>query len=227
MIELLEMENTNEIIKAVNLSFNDLIAGVSFAVQKNSVNIIITAKEETDACLARLLLGFIGPDSGSLSVFGTQVSTASRDQLTQIRQRVGLVYANGGLISNLKIYENVILPLAFSNTMDDNEIEEIATSALSRVGYTGKLMQLPGHTPFHLRKMAGFARAMVMNPDLIIYQSPLIGLNQEERQGFMEIAREFHAEKEGRTSLFISSNPEVTAFFKTAEVITLSTKVLI
>ncbi|GAB7027237.1 ATP-binding cassette domain-containing protein [Geotalea toluenoxydans] len=213
------MDNVPEIIKAEKIAWSDLLHDVSFAVTKGSMTVIITAKEEVDAWLARLILGFIDPDRGEFSVFGNTPSSLTGNKLYEFRKRIGLVYANGGLISNLKIWENVTLPLSYMTRLNDAEIEKIGSSALKRVGYPGELMQLPGHTPFHHKKMAGFARAMLMDPELMVYESPLLGLNHEERRLFINTAMEFHGEKAGRTSLFISSSPDILTMIKAARAI--------
>lgn len=212
-------DNVPEIIRAEKIAWNDLSYESSFAVTTGSVTVIITAKEEDDAWLARLILGFVDPNRGEISVFGASPSSLHDNNRYELRKRIGLVYANGGLISNLKIWENVTLPLSYFARMNDSEIEELGSSVLKRVGYTGKLMQLPGHAPFHQKKMAGFARAMLMDPELMVYESPLLGLNQEERSFFVNTAVEFHGEKEGRTSLFISSTPDILHMIKDFQVI--------
>ncbi len=156
----------SEVIRVENVSYEDLLPTTSFTVDKGTITVIITNKEEVDACITKLLLGFVSPDQGVVSVFGTQVSSLSKSQLCELRQQTGLVYANGGLISNLKIWENVILPLSYMNQFTTAEIEKRGVAVLERLGYSGKLMQLPGLTPFYQKKIAGFARAMLTDPEL-------------------------------------------------------------
>lgn len=212
---------TSDIIKAENIAWGDLLAGTSFLVDKGSVTVVVTAKEEVDACLTRLILGFLTPAHGKLTLFGVQPDLLPETELLQLRQRLGVIYGNGGLISNLKIWENVTLPLFYQNRLNTALIEEKGLAVLKRAGYVEKLMQLPGLTSFHQKKMAGFARAMLTDPELMIYESPLTGLNQEERRTFIKTALEFHREKAGRTSLFISSNPEIIPMLQDAKVITI------
>ncbi|ABQ26085.1 ATP-binding cassette domain-containing protein [Geotalea uraniireducens] len=209
-----------EIIKAESLSFDTLLEETSFTVESGSTSIVVTAKEEVDACLVRLLLGFIRPASGRLFLFDTDISTFTDRELSAVRQRIGLIYASGGLVSNLKVWENVVLPLAYSNKFSREQIEQMGLAVLNRLGYSGKLMALPGHIPLFQKRLAGLARTMLMDPDLVIYESPLTGLNYNERNQFLRIAREFHLEKPGRTSLFLSSTPEIVPLLEDARVIT-------
>lgn len=216
------MTAATDTIRAEGLSFDTLPREVSFTVEQGSVTIVLTAKEEIDACLVRLLLGFARPAGGRLFLFGTDISTLTDRELTALRQRIGLVYASGGLISNLKVWENVTLPLAYSNRFSREQVEQMGLAVLDRIGYSGKLMALPGHITLFQKRLAGFARTMLTDPDLVIYESPLSGLNQEERSRFLSTAREFHLEKAGRTSLFLSSTPEIVPLLENARVITLS-----
>ncbi|WP_243371173.1 organic solvent ABC transporter ATP-binding protein [Geotalea sp. SG265] len=215
-------DTANDIITAEKIAWNDLFNDATFAVARGSITVIITPKEEVDAWLVRLILGFVETDRGEFSIFGAKPTSLPENRLYELRQRIGIVYANGGLISNLKIWENVTLPLSYKGRMNNAEMETLGVQVLKRAGYQGKLMQLPGHTPFHQKKAAGFARAMLMDPELMVYESPLLGLNQEERRAFMATAMQFHGEQEGRTSLFISSNPEVLPMLKDARVITIN-----
>lgn len=210
----------SDIIKAEKIACGGVLAGLTFSVAKGSVTLIITAKEEADVCLMRLILGFLAPEQGELTVFGIQPTFLPETDLLQLRQRMGVIYANGGLISNLKIWENVTLPLLYQSRLTAGQIEEMGLAALKRAGYVEKLMQLPGLISFHQKKMAGFARGMLTDPELMVYESPLLGLNQEERQFFINAALDFHQAKDGRTSIFISSNPEIIPMVEGARVIT-------
>lgn len=210
------------IIAAEDIAWNDLVHDTSFTVEKGSITVIVTPKEEVDVWLARLFLGFVRPDQGLLRIFGCDPFSLTDQKKNELRRRIGLVYANGGLISNLKIWENVTLPMSYTGRLTNAEMEKMGVQALKRAGYAGKLMELPGHTSFHDRKAAGFARAMLMDPELMIYQSPLVGLNQRERHSFMETALQFHREHESRTSLFISSSPEILPMLKDARIITIN-----
>jgi phospholipid/cholesterol/gamma-HCH transport system ATP-binding protein len=215
-------DNGTHIITADNITWNDLVHDTSFAVARGSITVISTPKEEVDAWLARLILGFIRPDQGNFRVFDLNPCALPPQKLHELRQRIGLVYGNGGLVSNLKIWENVALPVSYTGRLGNEEMEKIGVQLLQKAGYTGKLMELPGHASFHNKKAAGFARAMLMNPELMVYESPLVGLNKGERRSFLETAIQFHGERDGRTTLFISANPEILPMVKDARIITIN-----
>lgn len=93
---------------------------------------------------------------------------------------------------------------------------------LERLGYAGKLMELPGHLSISQKKIIGVARAMLINPDVILYESPVSGLNQEEKNNFFDNAKKFHREKTGRVSIFITSSREAVHSLPEATVVNLT-----
>lgn len=202
---------------AVAGRFDDL----SFAAASGKMVILVTAKEEINATITRLLLGLAAPERGTITLFGRDLLSLTRRELLETRQRIGVVFPGGGLVSNLKVWENLTLPLYYHSALSTAAIEERGMAILQRLGYGGKLMELPGHLSLYQRRQVGFGRAMLTDPDLMIFESPFQGLNQDERQAFLEIARAFHGEKPGRVSLFLTSNPALPELMRDAKVVNL------
>ena len=210
-----------EIIRVENISYAGLLDKISFPVESGSITVVLSAKEEVDTCLAKLMMGFIRPERGRISIFERDISASSDKEINLFRQRIGLIYASGGLVSNLKVWENVTLPLAYANRFSREQIEKMGLEILNRIGYSGKFMDLPGHITLYQKRLAGFARAMLMCPELLIYESPLLGLNKEEGHHLVGIAQDFHREKTGRTTIFLSANPEIVPLLQDAKIITI------
>lgn len=194
----------------------------SFEVEGGEIAVLLTPKDEVSALLTRLLVGLVIPDGGSVALFGSDLSTLTARELNQVRQRVGVSYPAGGLVSNLKVWENLTLPLAYHTLLSPAEIEERGMRVLTRLGYEGRLMELPGLLTLCQKKLIGFGRAMLTDPELMLYDSPQQGLNHEEQERFLRVAAEFHRERPGRASLFITSHPGILDFLPGARTISIA-----
>jgi phospholipid/cholesterol/gamma-HCH transport system ATP-binding protein len=180
----------------------------SFSIEAGSLAAIITPRQEISDLLVRLLLGVITPNSGTIAVMGADPATLSEQELSALRQRIGIVSPSGGLISNLKVWENILLPLEYHQRIPRQEIEERADSALKAVGYGGVMNELPGHLSLIERRLVSQARSFAMKPALLVYNSLLVGLSEVEQGQIVDNALTFHREWPGTTSLFLTTQPE-------------------
>lgn len=208
-----------ELIRAENIPLAEISTSTSFTVSGGEMVVILTPKDEINASLARILIGLEKPLSGKVFLFGTDIAALSGRELHELRRRIGIAFGSGGLVSNLKAWENLTLPLYYHQHLSHNEIEMRGAATLGRLGFTGKLTALPGHMTASQKKTIGVARAMLVDPDVILYESPVFGLDQEEKGAFFRVAREFHREKPGRASLFITSSHEVLQSLSEAVVV--------
>lgn len=195
------------------LKFQDVVAdelpgGVSFALPGGTLAAVITSRQDENDQLVRLVLGLSKPDAGSISVLGADPAGVSEKALNDLRKQVAVVYPSGGLVSNLKVWENLVLPLEYHSACTRSEIEAGGLAVLKRVGYSGGLMELPGHLSIYQKRLVGLARAMLTGPRLMIYNAILLGLRSEEKSAIIAAALEYHRENPERTSLFLTPNPE-------------------
>ncbi|AMV71388.1 hypothetical protein JCM30471_32270 [Desulfuromonas carbonis] len=201
-----------------NLSGWEEIAPFNCRVPAGGMAVILTPKDEYNSDLARLLLGLVLPPQGRVELFEREPGRLNERDGRELRRRIGTVAAAGGLISNLKAWENLLLPTLYHRKLSRETLASAGRAALDRVGYQGQEMALPGLMNLFQRKQVGFARALLLDPDLMIYESLLFGLNQRERNLLLDIARSFHGEKAGRTSLFLTSDPGLPRLLPEAEV---------
>lgn len=194
------------------------VAPFSCRLAPGRLAIILTPKDELNGDLVRLLLGLARAKLGRVRVFDREPASLNEREGQELRRRVGTVTAGGGLISNLKAWENLVLPVQFHRRMPAAELESAGTAALERVGYQGPRMALPGLMNVLQRKQVGLARALLLDPELMIYESLLNGLNRRERNALLEVARTFHHERKDRCSLFLSSDPGLPEQLPEAEV---------
>lgn len=188
-----------------NITLGEILAGMSFNVESGTLSALITSNQDENDLIVRLLLGLATPDGGAMTVLGNDPSGSGR--FSQ-RSRIGVVHPSGGLVSNLKVAENVALPLAYHGRLMEHELARRCGAALQRVGYSGHPMELPGNLSLYCRRLVGQARAFIMDPELVVYNAVLGGLSEEERRRIVSNAVAFHREHPSMTSLFLTSQPE-------------------
>jgi phospholipid/cholesterol/gamma-HCH transport system ATP-binding protein len=211
----------SEILRAEQLYQQEVSTPISFAVDSGSMTILFTPKEKTNEQLARLFLCLEKPRSGKVYLFNSDTSSLSDRGLRSARRRVGIVHASGGLVSNLNVWDNLTLPVSYHQQLSPVEITQRGLAVLDRLGFTGKLVTATSNLTAVQKKLIGFARAMITDPDLMLYESPASGFDQEEMQLFFNVAREFHHEKPGRASLFITSRQDTARFLPEAGLVNL------
>lgn len=158
--------------------------------------------------LLRLMLGFDKPRRGRVSLFGKDIWMIEQPELYRLRQRTGVIFENAALISNLKVIENIILPLQYHTDLTDDSIMEKAVSLLNHVGYKGDIWALPGPLPFYTKKTIALARAMALDPEIMIYDRLLEGLDRLQSLQLLRFVEEFQRQGKGRLSIMIANDEQ-------------------
>jgi len=191
-------------VRFIDAVLEPLLSGANRAFEAGSVSEIVAGGEDESAFLVKVFTGLAGLQGGKIVLLGHDLGALSREALCGIRSRMGIVYPGGGLISNLKVFENLTLPLLYHSAGSGREIGERAGASLERFGWKGDLFELPGRLSTFQRRVAGFARVIAMDPDVVIYDRFVDGLYAEERNLFLRTAFAFHKEKPGRVTFFVT-----------------------
>ncbi len=151
------------------------------------------------------------PAAGTVFLFGKNGYSISGEKYLKIFQKVGVARDDGGLISNLNIWENITLPALYHRKKRPEDLEDAAIAILSGIGMAGPEMvefmcRKPGQLPAHERGLAGLVRAMLMEPELIIYDGLFEEMSPEMAGVLKTLTIRFHSEKPGRTSVFIGAD---------------------
>jgi len=176
----------------------------------NSV-LIVTSREDESTALTRLITGLSRPVRGSVLVDGQDLAGLEQAGLYNLRQQIGVVPSNGGLVSNLKFWENITLPLMYHSGGVTPEDEQIALDYLARLGYSGNIMALPAHLTHSERRMAAMVRVFLRQPRIVLYSNCIEGASSASRESFFQVAKDFHTAVKGRTSLYLTSSPDLAA----------------
>lgn len=187
----------------------DHFHSLSLEIKKGSECKIITRSDYENKKLLDLILGFERPESGRAFLFGKDIYEVSENEFSRLFSRVGAVLKDGGLISNLKVWENIVLPAWYHTGKKPEDMEEKAIQKFKEAGieisYLKELMgRLPGPLPLHEKRIIGLVRAMLMEPELMIYDSICEGLSPEMSDRLTKMTMDFHSEKSGRTSVYVT-----------------------
>jgi phospholipid/cholesterol/gamma-HCH transport system ATP-binding protein len=194
-----------------NLSLPDSVEGFSRDIEAGCSALIVTSRDDECTVLTRLITGLSRPPDGSVQVNGQDVAALELPDLHALRQQIGVVPSNGGLVSNLKFWENITLPLLYDTGGITAEQEKTGLDYLALLEYSGNIMAMPAHLTLHERRMAALVRAFMRRPGIMLYSNCIEGSPSTYRTAFLRAAREFHSAEPGRTSLYLSTSPDLAA----------------
>jgi phospholipid/cholesterol/gamma-HCH transport system ATP-binding protein len=153
--------------------------------------------------LLRLMTGQIAPDSGEIIVDGLNLQTLSRSQVFQLRRRMGMLFQSGALLTDIDVFENVAFPLREHTDLPERLIRHIVLTKLHAVGLRGAAQMLPSELSGGMARRVALARAIVMDPDILIYDEPFAGLDPISMGVILRLIRQMN-DALGITSIVVS-----------------------
>ncbi len=175
-------------------SFNgrEVFQNLEFQLRRGEIYAVVGASGSGKSVLLKLLGGLLSPESGKVEIEGIDLSNASRRELQALRVKMGFVFQDEALISNMSIYDNVALPLRYHTGMEEGEVEarvaeKMALFEVDRHAFRS----LPSQLSLGLRKRAALSRALVLEPKLLFLDEPLMGLGGEENNRIAGILKEY------------------------------------
>jgi phospholipid/cholesterol/gamma-HCH transport system ATP-binding protein len=154
-----------------------VLDGVSLQVEPLDRFVIMGQSGSGKSTILRLILGILQPDRGSVFFKQFEVSRLNRRKLQQVRTQIGMVYQYSALLSSRNVRDNVALPLEELTTKSRDEIEQIVDEKLTLVGMQEAKHLTPSELSGGMRKRVSLARALVMDPELILFDEPTAGLD--------------------------------------------------
>ena len=154
-----------------------VLDGVSFTVRRGERLVVMGQSGGGKSTLLRLVLGILKPTSGRVVFAGTDVARLPRRQLNAMRARIGMVYQYSALISSISVRENLALPMEELTDKSKGEIDSLIEERLAAVDMAGSEDKMPAELSGGMRKRIGLARALMMEPELILYDEPSAGLD--------------------------------------------------
>lgn len=207
-------------LKDVKKSFDGkdfVLNGIDLKIPKGQITVIIGYSGTGKSVLLKHILGLVKPTSGSIKVSGQEITEMSDQQLTQMRQNYGMLFQYAALFDDMTALENVIFPLKeHRRKMKRPEMIEIAKARLHDAGLDPKHFQkLPSEMSGGMRKRVGLARALALDPEILIYDEPTTGLDPVLTEMVDNLIVSTHNLRKGSTSIVVSH--DLYAAFRIAD----------
>ena len=155
-----------------------MLRGVSFALDKGETLVIMGGSGSGKTVLLRLIAGLLRADGGEIRVFGIDITRRSEEELLPTRRRMGYVFQGAALFDSLSVYDNVAFPLREHTNLPETEMRNRVLHVLSLVGLgEDGLSKLPSELSGGMRKRVGIARALVSEPEMLLFDEPTAGLD--------------------------------------------------
>ena len=182
---------------------NVVLDGVDLKIPEGEISMIMGPSGTGKSVCINHMLGLMDPDDGDVKIFGESVPEMPRDDLRELRKKFGVLFQNGGLISSYSLYDNIAFPLRHWTDKDDEEIDEIVNRRLKEVGLADAAQKMPVELSGGMRKRAGFARALALEPEIVVFDEPDSGLDPVRVSLLDELIHDLH-EENGGTFVIVS-----------------------
>ena len=173
--------NKQAVIQAKNLTVGygnfDLLKNASYTVNKGDIFIIMGGSGCGKSSMLRVLTGLLKPKAGNIFINGQDIVTAPEDEIQKIREKSGILYQSGALFSSMTLAENIAFPLEKYSGYSPQTIRELASLKLALVGLKGFDDFYPSEISGGMKKRAGLARALALDPDILYFDEPSAGLD--------------------------------------------------
>jgi phospholipid/cholesterol/gamma-HCH transport system ATP-binding protein len=180
--ELLKTDKDRPLIEITDLkkSFgeNKVLRGINFTLEKGENVVVLGKSGSGKSVLIKCIVGLMDIDSGTLKVFGKNIPGMKHRELDQVREKIGFVFQGSALYDSMTVKQNLEFPLRrHAREKTKKEIEAIIDEALENVGLIHTKELMPSELSGGMRKRIGLARALILNPEIILYDEPTTGLD--------------------------------------------------
>ncbi len=187
-----------------------IFAGVDIDVPQGQITAVMGPSGTGKTTLLRLLTGQVAADRGRIELFGESVGDLNKVGLYALRRRTGMLFQNGALLTDLTVFENVAFPVRAHARLPESVLRRLVLTKLEAVGLRGAAELMPSQLSGGMARRVALARAIVMDPELLIYDEPFVGLDPISMGVIVRLIRELN-ETLGVTSIVVSHDVEELA----------------
>jgi phospholipid/cholesterol/gamma-HCH transport system ATP-binding protein len=198
---------SDHIVEISDLAFSygdrEIFKNVNLKIPQGQVVGIMGASGSGKSTLMRLISGQVRPARGTVKVMGQVVHQLSRDDLFRLRRKMGMQFQQGGLFTDLSVFENIAFPIREKTGLPEDMIIDMVLMKLNAVGLRGAAQLMPAELSGGMSRRVGFARAIALDPALIMYDEPFAGLDPISCNVIANLIRQLN-DALGVTSIVVS-----------------------
>jgi phospholipid/cholesterol/gamma-HCH transport system ATP-binding protein len=203
----LPLENSHNLIELRDVHFQRgdrlIHQGVDMDIQRGKITAIMGPSGCGKTTLLRFIGGQLNPDRGTINIDEKNIPQLNRDELFVVRQKIGMLFQSGALFTDLSVYENVAFPLRIHTHLPDTLIRDIVMMKLHAVGLRGARDLMPSELSGGMARRVALARAIVLDPQLIMYDEPFTGQDPISKGMLVQLIRSIN-QLLGTTSIIVS-----------------------
>jgi phospholipid/cholesterol/gamma-HCH transport system ATP-binding protein len=166
-------------VEDLHKSFNgeEVLRGISLKILRGKITVILGKSGVGKSVLLKHFIGLLKPDRGRVLVDGMDIMTLPPPELRKLREKFGMLFQSAALFDSMTVFENVAFPLVEHTSYDRDKIREIVLNKLALVGLHGVENKMPSELSGGMRKRVGLARAIALEPEILLYDEPTTGLD--------------------------------------------------
>jgi len=200
-------QHSDNLIEVKNLKYSRgprvIFEGMNLVIKRGEITAFMGPSGTGKTTLLRLITRQLVPQQGCILVDGVDIATLSIAELYQLRQRFGMLFQNGALLTDLSVFENVAFPLREHTKLTNRLIRHVVLTKLHAVGLRGAADMMPAQLSGGMARRVALARAMVMDPEILIYDEPFVGLDPISMGVIVRLVRRMN-DALGITSIIVS-----------------------
>ena len=174
-----------------------VLKDISFDIPRGQITAVMGPSGTGKSVLLKNIIGLLRPDAGEIWVEGEETVAMGERDLYRVRRKFGVLFQDGALFGSMNLLDNVAFPLRQHTDKGEDEILEIVDRRLIEVGLQDAGDKMPNELSGGMRKRAGFARALVLDPDIVLFDEPDSGLDPVRTALLYELIQEIHEESGG------------------------------
>jgi phospholipid/cholesterol/gamma-HCH transport system ATP-binding protein len=176
---------------------NKILRGLNMGLPNDKISMILGPSGTGKSVCIKHMVGLLYPDEGDILVHGESVPNMQDNELFAMRKKFGVLFQDGALFGSMNLYDNVAFPLRQHTDKGEDEVADIVNRRLREVGLGNANDKMPNELSGGMRKRAGFARALVLDPDIVLFDEPDSGLDPVRTALLCELIQEIHDENGG------------------------------
>jgi phospholipid/cholesterol/gamma-HCH transport system ATP-binding protein len=176
---------------------NRILRGLNMGLPEDRISMILGPSGTGKSVCIKHMVGLLYPDEGDIVVHGESVPNMVDDELFDMRKKFGVLFQDGALFGSMNLFDNVAFPLRQHTDKSEEEVGDIVNRRLAEVGLGNANDKMPNELSGGMRKRAGFARALVLDPDIVLFDEPDSGLDPVRTALLCELIQEVHDENGG------------------------------